>query len=303
MRRNLDSLAAFAVVAKERSFTRSAAGMGVSKSALSQTIRKLEEELGVRLLTRTTRGVGLTEAGRNLLQTVAPCLEEIETKVTTIMELREKPAGTLRLSAGEPAVHSIVYPVLRKLLPQYPDIRIEITTDYGLNDIVTGGYDGGIRLGKLISRDMIAVPIGPDIRMAVVGSPDYFGRHPIPETPQDLTLHNCIQLRYPSPTGMFIWAFGRGTERMELRVEGQIVVNSTALRMAAAIDGLGVAYMPEDQAIPEIAAGRLVRVLEDWCPLGAGWHLYYPSRRNPSAAFGLFVNALRYRGGQQGGPA
>ena len=292
---NFNDLAVFAAVARERSFTRAAAKLGVSTSALSQTIRNLEERLGVRLLTRTTRSVASTDAGERLLRMVAPRFEEIEAELAALSDLRERPAGTIRITAGEHPAVSVLQPALKKLLPDYPDIRVEIVSDYGLTDIVAHGYDAGVRLGEQVAKDMVAVRIGPDIRMAVVASPAYFEKHPVPLSPHDLTAHNCINIRMPTYGGLFIWEFEKDSREVKVRVDGQITVNNIALRLASALDGLGLAYMPEDQVLQKIQARRLVRVLDNWCPPFAGYHLYYPSRRQHSAAFGLMLDALRYR--------
>lgn len=294
---NFNDLAAFAMVAKERSFTRAAAKLGVSQSALSQTIRGLEERLGLRLLTRTTRSVSPTEAGERLLRTVEPRFEEIATELASLNELREKPAGTIRITAGEHPAISILEPALARLLPDYPDIHVEIIVDYGLTDIVAERYDAGVRLGEQVAKDMIAVRISPDIRWAVVGSPSYFARHPRPETPQDLTAHNCINIRLPTYGGLFAWEFEKDGHELRVRVEGQLVFNTVALRLNAALNGLGLTYMPEDLVDTHVREGRLVRVLEDWCPAYPGYHLYYPSRRHASPAFALLLHALRYRDG------
>ena len=292
---NFNDLAVFAAVAREHSFTRAAAKLGVSTSALSQTIRNLEERLGVRLLTRTTRSVAVTDAGERLLRTVAPRFEEIEAELAALSDLRERPAGTIRITAGEHPAVSVLQPALKKLLPDYPDIRVEIVSDYGLTDIVAHGYDAGVRLGEQVAKDMVAVRIGPDIRMAVVASPAYFEKHPVPQSPHDLTGHNCINIRMPTYGGLFIWEFEKDSREVKVRVDGQITVNNIALRLASALDGLGLAYVPEDQVLRQIQAQRLVRVLANWCPPFAGYHLYYPSRRQHSAAFGLMLDALRYR--------
>jgi DNA-binding transcriptional LysR family regulator len=292
---NFNDLAAFAAVARERSFTRAAAKLGVSTSALSQTVRNLEERLGVRLLTRTTRSVASTEAGERLLRTVAPRFDEIEAEVAALSDLRERPAGTIRITAGEHPAISVLQPALMKLLPAYPDIRVEIVADYGLTDIVAQGYDAGVRLGEQVAKDMVAVRIGPDIRMAVVASPSYLKRHSVPQSPHDLTAQNCINIRLPTYGGLFVWEFGKDGREVKVRVDGQIIVNNIALRLASVLDGLGVAYMPEDQALLEIKARRLVRLLDSWCPPFSGYHLYYPSRRQHSAAFGLLLDTLRYR--------
>jgi DNA-binding transcriptional LysR family regulator len=291
----LNDLAAFAAVAREKSFTRAAAKLRVSPSALSQTIRNLEERLGLRLLTRTTRSVSCTEAGQRLLRTVAPRLEEIEHEIAALSELRDKPAGTLRITAGEHPAISVLQPALRKLLPDYPDIRVEIVIDYGLTDIVAEGYDAGVRMGEQVAKDMIAVRIGPEMRMAIVGSPKYFERYRHPQSPQDLAAHNCINVRLPTYGGLFTWGLEQDGRDVKVRADGQLVFNSLSMRMLSALDGLGLAYVPEDHALPYIADGRLIRVLEDWCPYFPGYHLYYPSRRHPSPALTLLLDVLRYR--------
>jgi DNA-binding transcriptional LysR family regulator len=293
---NFNDLACFAAVARARSFTKAAAQLGVSQSALSQTIRNLEGRLGLRLLTRTTRSVAPTEAGERLLATVASRFEEIESALASLSELREKPAGTIRITAGEHAAVSTLQPALRKILPSYPEIRIEIIVDYGLTNIVAEGFDAGVRLGEQVARDMIAVRIGPDLRMAVVGAPSYFKRRPKPKTPQDLAAHNCINIRLPTYGGLFPWDLEKNGREVNVRVEGQLVFNNMGLRLASTLQGLGLAYMPEDQAQPYVANRRLIRVLEDWCPPFPGYHLYYPSRRHSSPAFGVLVEALRFRG-------
>jgi len=292
---NFNSLAAFVVVAQERSFTRGAAKLGVSPSAVSQTIKLLEERLGLRLLTRSTRSVAPTEAGERLLRTLAPRFEEMAHELAALSALREKPAGTIRISAGEHPAVTLLQPALHRFLPDYPDIHVEIIVDYGLTDIVAEGYDAGVRLGEQVAKDMVAVRIGPDIRMAVVGAPTYFDSHPRPAEPPDLTAHNCINLRLPTYGGLFAWEFEKDGRELRVRVEGQLVFNNATLRLESALNGLGLAYMPEDQAVEHVAQGRLVRVLEDWCPSFSGYHLYYPSCRQASPAFGVFVDVLRYR--------
>lgn len=293
---NFNELAAFVAVARERSFTRAAAQMGVSQSALSQTVRGLEERLGLRLLTRTTRSVSPTEAGNRLFNTLAPRFEDIAQELAALSALRDKPAGTIRINAGEHPAVTVLQPALRKFLPDHPDIKVEIIVDYGLTDIVAQGYDAGVRLGDAVAKDMIAMRIGPDLRMAVVGSPAYFARHPIPHSPQDLTRHNCIGIRLPTYGGVFPWDLEKEGHEVNVRIEGQLVFNNLALRLNSALDGLGLAYLPEDQVLDHVAAGRLIRVLEDWCEPFAGLHLYYPSRRHPSPAFALLLDVLRYRG-------
>ena len=293
---NFNDLAAFAVVAKERSFTKAGAKLGVSQSALSQTIKGLEERLKLRLLTRTTRSVAPTQAGIRLLETIAPRFEEIEAELAALGELRGKPAGTVRITAGEHPAISVLQPALRRFLPGHPDIKVEIIVDYGLTDIVAAGYDAGVRLGEQVAKDMIAVRIGPEMRMAVVGSPSYFKRYGVPESPQDLTAHNCIAMRLPTYGGLFPWGLEKNGHEVKVRGEGQLVFNNLAMRMQSALDGLGLAYMPEDQVLPHVRKGRLLRVLEDWCPPFPGYHLYYPSRRHFSSALSVLVDALRYRG-------
>ncbi|WP_129782397.1 LysR family transcriptional regulator [Peristeroidobacter soli] len=293
---HFNDLASFTVVARERSFTKAAAKLGVSQSALSQTIRTLERRLGLPLLIRTTRSVAPTEAGERLLQTIAPRFEEIETALASLSELRDKPAGAIRITAGEHAAHSVLQPALKKILPKHPDIKVEIVVDFGLVDIVAERYDAGVRLGEQVAKDMIAVRIGPDMRMAVVGAPSYFKRYPIPKTPQDLTAHNCISIRLPTYGGLFPWDLEKAGREVKVRVEGQLIFNNAALRLASVLQGLGLAYMPEDQVLKHIDDGRLIRVLDDWCPPFPGYHLYYPSRRHSSAALTLLVEALRFRG-------
>ncbi len=298
-----DQLAIFSVVARERSFTRAAAKLGMSQPALSRIMRNLEERLGVRLLARTTRSVSPTEAGEHLLRVVAPRFEEINTELALLNEFRDKPAGKLRITAGEHSAITILQPVLAKLLPANPDLHIEVIVDYGLTDIVAEGYDAGVRLGEQVAKDMIALRVGPDMRMAVVGSPQYFSRYPRPKTPRDLTLHNCINMRLPTHGGIFAWEFEKKGQELKVRVEGQMVFNNIAMRMDAALKGLGLAYMPEDLVRAHIAEGRLVRVLADWCEPFPGYHLYYPSRRQTSPAFTLLRDALRYpRGSARNAP-
>ena len=295
-RGNLDDLLAFVAVARERSFTKAAAKLGVSQSALSHTIRELEARLEVRLLTRTTRSVAPTEAGERLLRNIGPRLDEIEHELAAVGELRKKPAGTIRITATEYATDAILLPKLAKLLREYPDIKVEIIIDYGLTNIVTERYDAGVRNGEQVAKDMIAVRIGPDMRMAVVGAPAYFKTRPEPNKPQDLTSHNCIALRLPTHGGLYAWEFEKGGRELKVRVEGQFTCNTSAQMLNAALAGYGLAYVPEDLAQPHIAKRRLNRVLADWCPPYSGYHLYYPSRRQSSAAFALLVDALRHRG-------
>jgi DNA-binding transcriptional LysR family regulator len=295
-RENFNDLLAFLAVARELSFTRAAARLGVSPSALSHTIRGLEERLGLRLLTRTTRSVAPTEAGERLLRSLGPRFDEIETELAALSELREKPAGNIRITTGEHAATTILWPVLATLLPRYPDIKADIVVDYGLVDIVAEHYDAGIRLGEQVAKDMVAVRIGPDMRMAVVGAPSYFARRPQPKRPQDLMAHDCVNLRLPTYGGLYAWEFEKRGRELKVRVEGQLMFNNLALRLNAALAGLGLAFLPEDQVQTYLADGRLIRVLADWCPLFSGYHLYYPSRRQHTPAFALLVDALRCRG-------
>jgi DNA-binding transcriptional LysR family regulator len=292
---NLDDLRALVAVARERSFTKAAAKLGVSQSALSQTIRQLEMRLGVRLLTRTTRSVSTTEAGERLLRTVEPRFEEIDAEIATIAELREKPAGTIRITATEHAIEALLVPKLTKLLRIYPDIKVEMIVDYGLRDIVAERYDAGVRSGEQVAKDMIAVRIGPDLRMAVVGAASYFKARPEPKKPQDLVGHNCINLRLPTHDSVYAWEFDKNGRELRVRVEGQLTFNATSQQVNAALAGLGLVYAPEGMVQPYVARGKLRRVLEDWCQPYPGYHLFYPSRRQSSAAFSLVVDALRHR--------
>lgn len=297
-RGTLDDLLAFVAVARERSFTRAAAKLGVSQSALSHTLRELEARLGVRLLTRTTRSVSPTEPGERLLRSLRPRFEEIEAEVAAVRELREKPAGTIRITATENATEKILIAKLAPLLREYPDIRVEVIIDYGLTDIVAQGYDAGVRSGEQVAKDMIAVRIGPDMRMAIVGAPSYFKRRPVPKTPQELIAHNCINLRLPSHGGVYAWEFEKAGRELRVRVEGQFTFNATGQILNAALAGSGLAYVPEILAEPHLRKGGLKRVLEDWCLPYSGYHLFYASRRQSSAAFALVVEALRYRDGK-----
>ena len=290
-------LTAFVAVAEQRSFAKAAAQLGIAPSTLSQTIRTLEERLGVRLLNRTTRSVAPTEAGERLLHIVGPRLDEIDAGVAALGELRERPAGSIRITTGEHAAQAILWPAFARMLPRYPDIKVELMLDYGLTDIVAERYDAGVRLGEQVAKGMIAVRIGPDMRMAVVGAPSYFARHPRPKRPQDLTDHACINLRLPTYGGIYAWEFEKNGRELKVRVDGPLVLNSLGLRVEAALAGLGLAYLPEDQVRAPVAEGRLVRVLGEWCPAFPGYHLYYPSRRQLTAAFAVLVEALRYRRG------
>jgi DNA-binding transcriptional LysR family regulator len=293
VRRNLNDLLAFVTVAREGSFTRAAAALGVTQSALSQTIRALEERLQIRLLTRTTRSVSPTPAGERLMQAIGNRFDEIEAELDALTELRDKPAGTVRITCGDYVLHSVLLPKLTPLLREYPDIKLEFDVNYGFRDIVADRFDAGVRLGKTIDKDMIAVPIGPPMRLAVVASPDYFKAHGKPKVPQDLMKHQCINQRMQSSGGLYVWDFERRGQQMNVRVEGQLIFNTTQPQVDAALAGLGITLLPEDELMPYLEDGRLVRVLEDWCPKFEGYHLYYPSRRQPSPAFTLLVQALR----------
>jgi DNA-binding transcriptional LysR family regulator len=294
-RGHLNDLRALVAVGRERSFTKAAAKLGVSQSALSQTIRQLEMRLGVRLLTRTTRSVSPTEAGERLLRTVEPRFQEIDAEIATIAELREKPAGTIRITATEHAIQALLVPKLTRLLRAYPDIKVEMIVDYGLSDIVAERYDAGVRSGEQVAKDMIAVRIGPDLRMAVVGAPSYFKARPEPKKPQDLIGHNCINLRLPTHDNVYAWEFDKNGRELRVRVEGQLTFNATSQQVNAALAGLGLVYAPEGMVQSYVARGKLRRVLDDWCQPYSGYHLFYPSRRQTSAAFSLVVDALRHR--------
>jgi DNA-binding transcriptional LysR family regulator len=294
-RTNLNDLVAFLAVARERSFTRAAAKLGISQSSLSHIIRDLEDRLGIRLLTRTTRSVSPTEAGERLLTTVGPRLEEVETELISLSELREKPSGSIRITSTDYGTDTILWPKLMPVLRKHPEIKVEIITDYGLTDIVAQRYDAGVRPGEQVAKDMVAVRIGPDIRMAVVGAPSYFKQRPEPKMPQELVHHACINLRLPTHGGLYAWEFEKGARELRVRVEGQLTFNGIAQMLNAALAGFGLAYVPEDLIQPHLAKERLRRVLDDWCQPYTGYHLYYPSRRQPAAAFSLIVDALRYR--------
>ncbi len=294
-RRDTSDLTAFIAVARERSFTRAAASLGVSPSALSHTMRGLEERLGLQLLTRTTRNVAPTEAGERLLQTVAPHFDGIEEALASLTELREKPAGALRLAAGDHAAETILWPAVEKLRRAYPDITVEIDVDNGLTDIVAGRYHAGVRLGERVDKDMIAVRISPDLRMAVIGAPSYFADRQKPRRPKDLTEHACINLRLPTFGGFYVWEFEKGGKETKVRVDGPLAFNSSKLVVEAALSGSGLAFVLEDRVKAHIKSGNLVRVLADWCAPFSGYYLYYPSRRQPTPAFSLLVEALRHR--------
>ncbi len=294
-REDLVDLNALLAVAEVGSFTRAAAKLGTSQSSLSHIIRRLETRLGVRLLMRTTRSVAPTAAGERLLATLRPALASIEVELTSLGDLREKPAGTIRITTSEHAATTVLWPALAKLLPDYPDINVELGIDSGLTDIVTERFDAGVRLGEALAKDMVAVRIGPDLRMAVVGSPEYFEKRSVPRTPHDLTEHRCINMRLSSGGGLYTWEFERDGRELHVRVEGQLAFNNVNMIVRAAEAGFGLCFVMEDQVSAQIADGRLIRVLDDWRPPFSGYHLYYPSRRQPSAAFALIADALRYR--------
>lgn len=295
-RQNVSALLAFLAVARERSFTKAAARFGVSQSALSHTIRQLEERLGLRLLTRTTRAVAPTEAGERLLERIGPHFDQIEIEVDALNELKEKPAGTVRIVAPDYAISNVLWPKLKTFLPKYPDIKVELLLDNGLTDIVTERYDAGVRMGEQLAKDMISARIGPDFRFSVVGAKSYFADHPVPEKPQDLTQHDCINYRFPTSGALYAWEFEENGREIKVHVDGQLVFNNIFHVLDAALAGRGLAYVPEEIGLPHIAKGRLQRVLENWSPYWDGYHLYYPSRRQSSPAFVALVEALRHRG-------
>ena len=293
-RDRISDVLAFLAVARERSFSKAALKLGVSPSSLSHTVRSLEESLGVRLLTRTTRSVSATEAGERLLQSVGPRLAEVEAELTAVGEFAVKPKGTVRITSTDYATDTAIWPRLSRVLPDYPDLRIEITIDYGLTDVVAQRYDLGVRNGDQIAKDMVAVRIGPDRRMVIVGAPSYFERAPKPRKPDDLLAHNCLALRFASG-GLYAWELKKGRRELQVRVEGQVVFNGSYQILHAALTGSGLAFMPEDMAAPHVEAGRLQYVMEDWFPTFPGLHVYYASRRQPSRAVELVVESLRYR--------
>jgi DNA-binding transcriptional LysR family regulator len=294
-RDHLSDLAAFVTVAREQSFTRAAARLGMTQSSLSHAMRRLEGRLGLRLLSRTTRSVAPTVAGERLLRTLRPAFEQIDAELSSLTELREKPAGTIRITAAEHAAETVLMPGLERFLPSYPDIQVEVTLDYGLTDVVAERFDAGIRLGEQVAKDMIAVRIGPDIKMAVVATPSYFKDKRVPRAPQDLQAHNCINLRLPTHGGIYAWEFEKGAREINVRVDGQLAFNTLWMRLRAARAGLGIAFVPEDVVQADIASGKLIRVLADWCAPFPGYHLYYPGRRHATPAFALLVEALRFR--------
>ncbi|ECC8732899.1 LysR family transcriptional regulator [Salmonella bongori] len=296
LRDNFNDLWYLIVVARERSFTRAAAKLGVSQSALSHAIRGLEERLDIRLLTRTTRSVAPTEAGERLIHGVGPRFDEIETELLAVTEMRQRVTGNIRLTLSEHALHSTVWPALQPFLQSWPDVNVEMSIDNRLMDIVEGRYDAGVRLGEQIAKDMVAVRIGPDWRMVVVGAPDYFARHGVPATPHDLQHHDCINMRMPTLGGLYAWEFSRNGQELRVRVEGRLIFNNLGSRISAAGAGMGLAFVPEDTVGQAVAEGKLVKVLEAWCEPFPGYYLYYPSRKQHTAAFALLIDALRYQG-------
>jgi DNA-binding transcriptional LysR family regulator len=294
-RETMADLVAFLAVARQRSFTRAAAQMGVSPSALSHTIRKLEERLGVRLLTRTSRSVSPTEAGQRLLERVGPHFDEVGAEIEGLSELRDSPAGTVRMTAGDHPAETILTPKLARLLPLYPRLNVEISVSNGFVDIAAEGFDAGVRLGETLAQDMLAVPIGPGLRMAVVGSPAYLARRNVPREPSDLSAHDCIGLRFPTHGGVAIWDLEMSGRPLNVRVEPRLVVNDMRLQRLAALEGAGLAYIMENYVEADLATGSLIRVLDEWCPPFPGYHLYYPSRRQRSPALAVVIEALRYR--------
>jgi DNA-binding transcriptional LysR family regulator len=293
IKRNLNDLLSFVTVAREGSFTRAAALLGMTQSALSQAISGLETRLQIRLLTRTTRSVSPTAAGERLLQAIGHRFDEIEAELDVLTELRDKPAGTVRITCGDHVLRTTLLPKLIPLLHEYPDIKVEFDVNYGFRDIVADRFDAGVRLGDTIDKDMIAVPIGPELRMAVAASPAYFATHPLPKNPHDLLKHNCINQRMLSSGGLYVWDFERRGQQLNVRVDGQLIFNTTPHMVDAALAGLGIAFLPEEEFAPHLQEGRLMRALDDWCAPFSGYYLYYPNRRQPSPAFSLVVNALR----------
>ncbi|MES1974100.1 MAG: LysR family transcriptional regulator [Pseudomonadota bacterium] len=294
-REELGSLAMFLIVAEERSFTRAAAKLGVSQSALSHSMRRLEAKLGLRLLTRTTRSVAPTEAGERLIETLGPALEDIDVRIASLTALRDRPAGTVRITTSGHAARTILWPAVDRLTKEYPDIQVELNIESGLTDIVAERFDAGVRLGERLEQDMIAVKIGPPLRMATVGVPDYFARRGVPGAPHELAGHACINLRMARGS-IYAWEFEKDGRALKVKVDGQLVLNDVDLILAAALAGHGIAHLVEDRVTALLEQGRLVRVLDDWCAPFDGYYLYYPSRRQPSPAFSLLLNALRYKG-------
>ncbi|HDS1530781.1 TPA: LysR family transcriptional regulator [Stenotrophomonas maltophilia] len=294
VKRNLNDLLYFVTVAREGSFTRAASLLGVTQSALSQAISGLEARLEIRLLTRTTRSVSPTAAGERLLNAIGNRFDEIDAELDELTEMRDKPAGTVRITCGEHILRTTLLPKLTPLMLEYPDIKMEFDINYGFRDIVADRFDAGVRMGDTIDKDMIAVPIGPQLRMAIAASPAYFKTHPIPKTPRDLLKHNCINMRMQTAGGLYTWDFERRGQALNVRVDGQLIFNTSPSMVDSAVAGLGIASLPEEEFAPYLEDGSLVRVLEDWCPPFPGYYLYYPSRKQPSHAFSLVLDALRW---------
>jgi DNA-binding transcriptional LysR family regulator len=294
-RENINDFLAFLAVAREGSFTRAAVKLGVSQSALSHTIRALEARLGIRLLTRTTRSVAPTEAGQRLLEAIGPRFDEIEAEISALGELRDKAAGTIRITTTDYAANLVLWPKLSKVMPNYPDLKVEIIVDYGLSDIVADRFDIGVRYGDQVAKDMIAVRVGPDTKMSIVCSPSYLEQRAAPESPQDLLAHNCITLRLPTSGGLYAWELKNGKREPQVRVDGQMTFNGVYQMINAALDGAGLAFVPEEMIAKYVAAGRLKSVKQDWCPTFPGLHIFYASRREPSRAMSVVVDALRFR--------
>jgi DNA-binding transcriptional LysR family regulator len=294
-KRDLNDLLWFLAVAEERSFTKAAAKLGIAQSTLSHTVKGLETRLGLRLLTRTTRNVGLTEAGERLRHSLAPRMADIEADIAALMSFRDKPSGTIKITLSDHALESVVWPKLRPILRDYPDIKVELSRDNGMRNIVEEGFDAGIRLGESLEKDMIAVRVGPDWRLLAVGSPSYFEEHPAPEHPQELVRHNCIRIRQATAGGLYAWEFEKDGQELRVRVDGQLTFNTSYPMVNASLKGYGIAYVPEDLVMEHVTAGRLIPILEDWSPPFPGYYIYYPSRHQNSPAFKVVVDALRFR--------
>ncbi|CAN7435961.1 LysR family transcriptional regulator [Bosea sp. LjRoot237] len=294
-RTDLNQLTWFQVVAEERSFTRAAAKLGVAQSTLSHTIKQLEARMGIRLLSRTTRNVATTAAGERLLQTITPRIAEIEDEIAALTALRDKPSGSIRLTLSDHALESVVWPKLKPILRDYPDISVELILDSTFRNIVEEGFDAGVRLGESVEKDMIAVRIGPDWRLVAVASPVYLATHGAPEHPQDLVRHICINMRHETAGGLYAWEFEKGGQELRVRVSGQLTFNNSYAMIDAAVSGYGIAYVPGDIVERQIASGELIQVLDDWSPFFDGYFLYYPSRRQNLPAFKVIVEALRHR--------
>ncbi|HFZ8993454.1 TPA: LysR family transcriptional regulator [Citrobacter freundii] len=292
---NFNELQLFLAVARERSFTRAAGKLGISQSALSHAIKGLEARLNIRLLTRTTRSVSPTQAGELILACLEPRIAELEQQLATILQLNGTAAGNIRLSAGEHAVRSLLWPKLKPFLQNNPQINVELVVDNGFVDIVEERFDAGVRLGECVDKDMVAVKIGPDMRMAVVGSPEWFATHPVPQTPHELQHHRGINIRLPTAGGLYHWEFERDGKPLRIRVEGQLTLSLFSERIDAVRAGLGLAFVPEDTVAEQVKSGELVQVLQEWCPVFPGYYLYYPSRRQHPPAFALMIEALRYQ--------